>query len=157
MPKRVIRLVDSVMSEMPFEVLIILLCILTGLPMALGVLPQPNSLIATLPSWTIKCWGGLLSVGGITALIGLIMSHLIARRRFVEGMYLEAGGLLVIGSGALVFGLCIVVAVGWPAVFSISVYCIMAAACFFRYRTIRRTISKMREAIVLERKHLDGD
>lgn len=157
MPMRAVRTLDRMMSEMPFEVLIVFLCLFSGLPMALGILPSPGSLIRTLPTWGIRLWGATLSIGGFMAIIGLVMSHVDRRRRFIEGMYIEGGGLLMIGAGALVFGLCILVAAGWPAAFSILIYGVMAASCFFRFRTVRRTVRKMREAIDLERKLQSGD
>lgn len=152
MPMRAVRTMDRMMSEMPFEVLIVFLCILSGTPMAFGAVPSPNSLLVSLPHWAVRGWGALLAVGGLMTYIGLVMSHIVAKRRFIEGLYVEAGGLLLIGSGSLVFSMSIMAVNGWNSIFSISVYIVLAASCFFRYRTLRRTIRKMREAIELERK-----
>lgn len=152
-----VRTVDRIMTEMPFEVLITVLCLIVGLPMALGVLPPPTSLVRTLPEWSIRCWGSLLSLGGITTLVGLLLSHATQKRRFIEGLYIEGAGMAILGSGALVFGLTIFVAAGWHAMFSVLVYLVMAVSCFFRYRTTRHTVKKMKEAIGIERKFLHGN
>lgn len=152
-----LRATGRMMSEMPFEVFITILCLMAGLPMALGILPPPTSLVRTLPVWAIRCWGSLLSLGGITTLTGLFLSHATKKRRFVEGLYIESAGMAILGSGALVFGLTIFVAAGWHAMFSVLVYFVMAASCFFRYRATRHTVKKMKEAIGIERKFLHGN
>lgn len=152
-----LRTINKVMSEMPFEVLITLMCLFSGLPMALGILPSPSSVLSTLPVWAIRCWGVMLSVGGLTTIIGLLMSHATRNRKFVEGLYIEGGGMLILGSGALVFGLTIMAAAGMRSIFSVCVYLALTASCFFRFRTAKQTVRKMKEAIDLERKRIHGD
>jgi hypothetical protein len=90
-------------------------------------------------------------------LVGLTMSHLTTRRRFLEGLYVEAGGLFALGAGSLVFSLGIAAAQGTRATFSILVYLMVSLSCYFRYRSLKRTVHKMRHAIELERKLQNGD
>lgn len=152
-----LRAVDRIMSEMPFEVLITFLCLATGLPMAVGILPSPASLIRVLPGWSIQCWGAMLSMGGLLTFVGLGLSHATKHRKFIEGLYIEGAGMLILGAGTLVFGLTIAAAAGWRALFGMLVYFVMAASCFFRFRTLRRTVSEMKKAVEIERGHLHGD
>lgn len=150
-------MLDGMMAEAPFEVLFMILCLLSGIPLALGALPPPNSLTATLPPLLIRLWGLTLAIGGGITLTGLIMAHLYRQRRFVEGLIIEGGGLVALGSAVFVFALAIIVVNGTAAVFGISVYFMLTASCFARWRTTRRAVKKMKTALDLERKLQSGE
>lgn len=157
MPKRVVRFADSILTEDPFRIFFVVLCLLVGVPYVLGVLPPPNALESALPAVVIRLWGATLVLGSLTTLCGIVMAHALRSRRYIEGLMIEGGGLLVLASPSIVLSLVLVITSGLDAALGISTYAMFATACLYRFRGCRRTTNKMREAIQLERKLQEGN
>lgn len=157
MPRRIVRWMDSLLSEDPFELFFVLLCFLAGIPLATRAAPSPSSLEAALPLLVVKLWGVTLSSGGFVSLCGILLRHpnpyrTTKKPRYIEGLLIEGGGLIALASAAAVIALAIITRTGLEALFGTATYFMFVAACAYRFITIKRTVAKMREAIELERK-----
>jgi hypothetical protein len=154
---RLVKWLDRMLSEDQFKVFFMILCLFAGIPLALGA-PAPSSVVAALPVLVIRLWGVTLALGGVTSLVGIAMRHATRSRLFIEGLIIEGAGLVALASAAATFAtVIIVVNATWSAAFGTATYFMFVAACIFRFRTIRRVVRKMQEAIELERRLQSGD
>lgn len=140
-PRRFPRVPDA------FELLIAYLCVVAGLPLALGA-PPPNSIQRILPSWLVHCWGATLFIGGVLIVLGLALRRgAPGISRLLVGLRIEQAGLLPMAAGAAVFSLVITVAAGWPGVFAGGTYLMFAAACLLRTVEVRDTARGIDQAV----------
>lgn len=139
-----VRRLASAWQGFQFELLIAFIFAVSGLPLALGVAPNPTSIIAVLPDIARVVWGILLSTGGFLVLWGIIWRHY-NPIKFVSGLYLERAGLYMLGSSTAVFVLAIVVFAGTAGFFAGMTYGAFAAACASRTRSIGKEIGIIRE------------
>jgi hypothetical protein len=159
---RFFRWLNVMATEDTFELFFVLLCVVSGIPLMLGVVSSPQSLEAALPELLIRIWGATLLLGGLVALCGIGLRHednfkIKRRPRFIEGFILEGAGLVALASAAAVIALALIVLTGTKALFGVSTYFMFVLACLFRYRHIRKVVRKMREAIELETRLRRGD
>lgn len=153
---RSLRWLDRMLSEDQFKVFFMLLCLVAGIPLVLGA-PAPKS-VEALPELVVRLWGITLALGGLTSLVGISMRHARRSRLFIEGLLVEGAGLVALASAAAVFAtVIIVVNATWSAAFGTATYFMFTVACGFRFRTIRRIVRKMQEAIKLESRLQSGD
>lgn len=99
------------------ESFIALLCGLSSVSYLAGA-PQPRTIDALLPFWLRFTWGAYLLFGGVLTLLGLVVG---IRR-------VEKAGLLLLSGPAVVYGVAIVAAAGWRAVFPAGITFAFAAA-----------------------------
>lgn len=93
----------------PFELFTLYLCALVGLPTVLGLTPRPGSIDAELPGVVAFTWSLVLALGATGALAGIYW------RNRVAGLLTEQFCLVAVGSAALVYVTCALVAVGESA------------------------------------------
>lgn len=85
-------------SRHPFQLFILLLCLVNGLPVLLGESRPPGSLESALPVPFVYGWALFLTVGSAVALVGTAW-----RNRFV-GVLIEQVGLVGVGLAAVLYG-----------------------------------------------------
>lgn len=127
-----------------FELFVAMLCMYTGLPLALGVVPAPHSIAYTLPPWTLSIWGLMLSLGGLCTVTGILWRY-INKVQFVAGLYVEKAGLWMLGSCSIVLGIAIGYYAGDVGLLTAGVFGALAAACFSRIRTINKEADIVKE------------
>lgn len=131
-------------SGFQFEMLIALVCVLTGFPLAIGLLPTPNAIDALLPEIVRSAWGISLTLGGAFTLGGILWRYY-NRTQFLAGLYLERAGLGMLGAAVIVYVTSIALVIGVPSIFSSSIYGAFVAACYSRSRSIGREIRIIKE------------
>lgn len=114
----------------PWELLIAGLCLLSGLPLALGA-PSPNSINQALPELLVRVWGATLASSGAAVTSGLVLPYIRPHLATV-GLRVERGGLALLAAAASVFSIAIIVAAGWRGALPAATYLMFAAACGIR-------------------------
>jgi hypothetical protein len=127
-----------------FELFVALLCMVSGVPLSLGIAPNPNSIVATLPTWAVVAWGVSLSFGGGCTVTGILWRH-INELQFIAGLYVEKAGLYMLGSACLVLALAIGIHVGGSGLVTSGICGALAAACVSRVRTINKEAKIVKE------------
>lgn len=83
----------------PFQVYLLFLCVVSGLPILLGLAPDQESAITQLPEWQERAWGASLVIG---ATLGLAGSYFPVRF-YASALTIERIGLIFCGSAGLVY------------------------------------------------------
>lgn len=81
----------------PFEVMILLACVVAGGAMIVTGL-RPPSLLRGLPEQVMTVWLALIAVGGIVSLLGAFWRHDVA-----DGLLIEAAGLIAISAACTLY------------------------------------------------------
>ena len=118
----------------PFQNLIMLLCVVTGIPILLGKAPAPASLEAALPQNIVFLWAAAISLGAILCLLGTFFH---AR---VNGLLTEQLGLVMVGVACLFYAGVAFLTLGISAGVSVPSGIIAACgvACLWRWRQIQQ-------------------
>lgn len=127
-----------------FELWVALLCMISGLPLALGVAPSPNSALAVMPTWTFFLWGLSLSLGGGCTVTGILWRYL-NKQQFIAGLLVEKAGLFMLGAACAVLALAIGFYAGGPGLLTSGICGALAAACASRIRTINKEAKIVKE------------
>lgn len=136
-----------------FEMLIAALCLISGIPIALGF-PTVNSVTSLLPVWLIRCWGADLALAGLLILIGLIAGRAaktVNRRMFM--IQIEQAGLTMLGTGSAVLMMSIMTIGGWRAALPVGTYLALTLSCYFRtieISDVKRGIERSRRRDAVE-------
>jgi hypothetical protein len=131
----------------PFELFLLALSFISGIPALLGAAPEPGSIESSLPAWAAVGWSVCLVGGSGLALIGIYW------RQRAAGLILEQLGLAFVGVAALVYAVCIVSVIGATGVLSAGIVAAFGAACLVRWRQIQRVI----DAVVVEDARRKGE
>ncbi len=131
-------------SGFQFELLIAIMCMLTGLPLGFGVAPSPSSIAAVLPTFGQIAWGISLSLGGASVVYGIVWRYF-KPTQFIAGLYIERGGLYMLASSVSCFVIAAVVFAGAPSAFVAAFVGAFVAACISRTRSIKREIAIIRQ------------
>jgi hypothetical protein len=78
-------------SRHPFQVFILSLCVISGVPIVIGLKPPPGSLQEFVPPLILEVWGFCLVIGALMGLIGA------AWRDRGNGLIVEQLGLTLVG------------------------------------------------------------
>lgn len=139
--EKIARRLPVALQTCPFECLLMLLCILVGLPVVLGAI-EPGSLLSYLPKDGLVVWGAGLLVGGITLAAGL--------PRHTRPLVLAAG-LSLTGTLLGAYSVAVIAYSGWTTGgVSGSFFAAVALLCGFRAFYLRA------ESAALERIHESG-
>lgn len=122
----------------PFEMFILALCLLSGIPLLLGN-PKPMSIDTLVPGWAATLWGVGLSGGAGLALVG------IAWRERITGIILEQIGLVATGLASLFYVLCIVLVVGKAGVSGAAVIGGFGVACLWQWWQLERLLARIKQ------------
>lgn len=127
-----------------FELFVAILCMVSGIPLAIGVAPSPNSVIAVMPTWTFFAWGLSLSLGGGCTVTGILWRYF-DKRQFLAGCLVEKAGLFMLGTSCSVLGLAIAFYAGATGTLTAGLCFALMLACFSRIRTINKEASIVKE------------
>lgn len=127
-----------------FELFVAIMCTLIGLPLAAGIAPQPNSVVAVFPSFAVIVWGLSLTLGGASVVYGILWRHF-RPVRFISGLLMERAGLYMLASSISCFIIAAIVFAGLPSIFMALLVGAFVAACVSRIRSINKEISIIRE------------
>ena len=123
----------------PFEVFLLLLSILSGLPiMVAGT--APDAVTDALNDTAARVWGGGLAVGAVIALLGIFLTrpHPRSTKVSVVGLVTEQVGLVMVAGACMVYTAAVLVQV-WPAGFySAAVVFCYGMSCLWRWLQIQR-------------------
>lgn len=125
----------------PFEVFLLVLSIVSGLPVMLGNV-TPGSVAEALSPWAQKAWGAGLTVGAVVCLLGVLMTRPNPRAVTVSvtGMVIEQVGLVMVGGACLVYAAALVGYVGRGAGVSAAIVLAYGASCLWRWHQIQRLL-----------------
>lgn len=129
-------------SRHPFQLFLLALCIVSGLPTLLGANPGPASIEALLPELMVRVWSFMLVVGAAISLIGA------ALKNRVNGILVEQVGLVMVGVAAVFYAFGIFIVIGFQVgAISASIILGFGAACLYRWYQLQRYIKAVRDVI----------
>lgn len=110
----------------PFQVYMVSLSIVAGIPSALGE-PPSGSVSSALDSGYLEVWGCMLLLGGLTAMMGMFWQG-----SATNGLFVKRFGLLSLGIANMIFGLIILQHFAWDRAYVALTMLGFAGACFLR-------------------------
>lgn len=124
-------------SRHPFQLFLLVLSIVSGIPLLLGIERGPATIESLLPDGMVYMWGLLLTVGSATALIGSLMSNRI------NGILVEQWGLLVVAVTTIFYGVGILLVVGRTGIQPAAIILAFGLACAYRWYELQRYIGSL--------------
>ena len=103
----------------PFELFLAVLCVVSGVPTLLGVIPRPGTLSAQLAPWLVFCWSFLLVAGGLAVIWGIVR-----RNESVERL-----GVSVLFPTALAYAVAIFATLGATGLIAACIVAAFGLAC----------------------------
>lgn len=121
-------------SRHPFQLFILVLCFITGLPVILGKMPAPGTLENSLPDILLVGWSWVLVLGSGVAMLGSLWPGKIL---------LEQLGLICTGFAAGLYG-ALVMIIAWDrgGYQAGGIILAFGAACLWRAWQIQRDINR---------------
>lgn len=123
----------------PFEVFLLALSVLSGLPVLIAG-TAPDSITDALNDWAARAWGGGLAIGGAIALLGIYLTrprpH--ATKISVTGLVVEQVGLVVVGGACLVYAAAVLLYFGLQGVGPAGIVLAYGVSCGWRWLQIQR-------------------
>lgn len=113
--------------------------IMSGLGSLLGPDIRPRTVIQYVPSWVAVGWYLILAMGGV----GLLISA--AWRDRLDALLIEWPAYLMLGGGALVYGMCLIAAGKGTAFVAATGYVFYAGACLTRTTRILLYVNWLRK------------
>lgn len=121
----------------PFQVFILALCLLSGLPILVGQYTA-GSVEETLNAGIAYAWGASLVFGSATALVGSFLP----RASYGTAVIMERVGLQVTGYAALIYATIIALQGNLGGVLATGIVGAFGAACLARARDIGRVLHR---------------
>lgn len=122
-------------SRHPFQVFILVLSVIAGVPMLFGKVPIPGSLEEALPQWAGTLWAASLTLGAAVTLVGVFWPVRLT------GHLIEQVGLIAVGSAAVLYGGVLFFFVSDSgSLVSASMISGYGAACVWRWFQLQRYI-----------------
>lgn len=118
----------------PFQIFIMTLCFVTGLPTVFGTAPRPGSIEEQLPDWVGFGWALVLTVCSLLAVVGVFLPD-----RGL-GIVLEQLGVAGVGLGALLYVVCAVVTLG-EFQLQLGIVAGFGFACLWRWWQLQRILN----------------
>lgn len=134
MPFRRLPPADLPSSRHPFEIFMLVVCVVVGLPILFGN-PPPPSVDALMPLWARIIWSVLVAGGALTALIGVALPQRLA------GVFVEQVGLVAVGVGTVVYALCSFVYNDIQLALPAAMILAFGVACLWRWVQLERLIA----------------
>lgn len=119
--RTILRHTPPVLFEYPFELFLSVLCLLSGLPMLLG-LATPRSIEALLPWPVVRMWALALIVGSVSTSYGLLRASRVP----------AFTGLRLLGDASLIYAVAILIVAGWRGLLASMLTLAFATACLAR-------------------------
>jgi hypothetical protein len=141
MPKTYARLSD----RHPFEVYLLALTLLASVPASLGFAPAPATIRVQLDPTMARVWAISLTVGAVTALVGLSWKRP-KHGLSVNGLLLEQVGLTFVGAATVFYSACAFYAVGLSSIIPVGTVMAFGVASFRQAWKIHRILKVLQEA-----------
>jgi hypothetical protein len=145
--RRMPRWLRSALSEDQFKLWIAWLCAISGIPLIFVAVPPPGSLALMLNPVGVRLWGFSVGLSGVLIITGILLRHIKARRRYIEGLMVEAAGLIPLCLSTIILGTMALYVVGKPAIFGACVYLSFAGAAASRFWAIQQIVKTIRVAL----------
>jgi len=129
LPARLRRLLPGLATANPFELYLIALIILGGLPLLLGG-PAPLSMAALLSRFWSLLWGLELVVGGLTKLVGVLRGRVRYR----------IAGLWLLGFSSVAYALAIAASLTPGSLVALGFILGFSVACFAQIRHLHHAV-----------------
>lgn len=143
MPKRIvygaIRSLTTPAARYPADprvVFILALCVISGVPLAIGH-ATPGSIDAKLNHVWVIIWGVMLVFGSLATLIGILKLD-------ADGILLEQIGSVAVGGASIMYGAVILATITWQGTVPSLVFVAFGLACFWRWGQLQALIHQAR-------------
>lgn len=130
----------------PFEIYVLVWALVTSFPAAVGVTDVPASMSRQLPGWPARAWAIALTVGCLTALVGLVWPRPAFPFVSPTALGMEQVGLTIVGVAAVLYAVAALFNVGWSALVPAGVIVGFGFACFAQCWKIDRVLRQSRPA-----------
>lgn len=127
-------------SRHPDEFLLLLLCIVAGVGIVFGDVPEPGTIEASLPRWAAVLWGYGLLIGPAITIVGISLATTAKRR--LDGLVTEQVGQVVTGGVAAFYGVVLLVEAYPASLVSACIVFAFAGARFWRWFQIQRILRR---------------
>ena len=117
--------------ERDFELFTAFLCFLGGLTLLVSGI-EAGSMEASLPSWVVTIWAGVLVVSPFAIITGVGMAHKYDYPEAIRWMRVEASGLRITSYAAYLYAIILLLALQGGAGFAPFVTTIFALTCHSR-------------------------
>ena len=125
-------------SRHPDELFLLGLCLVSGITIVFGDVPEPDSIEAALPRWASIGWGIFLLLGPLTTLVGIFWPG----KRVTDGLIVEQVGQVTTGMIAIFYAVVLIIA-AWPAaVVAGSITFAFGCARIWRWVQIQRLLKE---------------
>lgn len=125
----------------PYEIFMLILCLLTGIPTMMGVTPTPGSMESQVTPWVSCTWAFFLTFGAATALLGVIWPQPKDKELMsVTALSLEQIGLSAVGGAAIFYGAAIYSSTGIKALVPLGMIMSFGAASIWRAWQLQRLL-----------------
>jgi hypothetical protein len=141
MPKTYARLSD----RHPFEVYLLALTLLASVPASFGLAPAPATIRVQLDPTMARVWAISLTVGAVTALVGLSWKRP-KHGLSVNGLLLEQVGLTFVGAATVFYAACAFYSVGLSIIIPVGTVLAFGVASFRQAWKIHRILKVLQEA-----------
>jgi hypothetical protein len=131
----------------PFEIFLLALSIISGLPVLLGKAPAPGSINAVVDPLAARAWSVALTCGSALALLGV--GWRVPKdptKVSITGLSLEQVGLVTVASAATFYAVVVVIAAGVSAAVPASIILAYAGSCWVRAWQLQGIIKGTRKA-----------
>lgn len=132
-------------SRSPIYIFFLLLIGITGIITVAGL--SDNMVTKDMGSPYYQFWGSFLVTGSSVAIFGSYW------RNKINGMLIERSGIFLLGGASLVWGILIILLIGFlRSPFTLVSVFVFSLACFLQVRYINKHIKLITEAITESRK-----
>lgn len=123
-------------GRLPFQIYLLVLVTLAGIPMIFGV--STSAIIEQMGKPESNIWGAFLFIGGASNLIGLYWP-----KNTITGMFIERSGLIALGGAALIWSVLVVWRLHLAGAFSATLTFGLFLACLAQYKFVNKQIKSI--------------
>ncbi len=123
----------------PMELMLLGLCLLSGLSALLGTGP-PNSVEETMPGWLIAVWNVALCAAGAVGVVGNLWPG-----AFGTALLVRCAGLLIAFGPAAAYAIAALSFAGADALFPAGLVLAFACACLWKSKYLTEDLRTLRE------------
>lgn len=124
----------------PYEIYLLVFTVISTAPGALGIIDVPRSIAGQLTGWQADMWVWGLFIGSLIALAGLAWKRPPYPRITVDGLLLEAVGLVIVGGATIFYAGAVINTGGTNALYAAGVTLAFGAASIAQALKIRRIL-----------------
>ena len=124
----------------PFQVYLLALITLSGIPIAIGL--SDNAITREMGEPYSTIWGFFLFIGGLLGIVGLYWP-----KDLFTGILIERSSLVALGGSSLIWAVLVVWRVQLNGLFSASLTFGLFLACLAQFRYLNRQVNKVMKAV----------